>query len=331
MDVVPFEDRFAERAAALLAAAHAPLGEASPGTDLADPAVALAHLNARDADGPAVVALDGAGAVAGFMAASVTGFPGSPQARVRVQQHAAAPEGARAIYRRLYREISGRLTGIGCFEHTVAVSAAHREIITCLVELGFGIDQIKGVRPLTPPRGSAGQTPLRPARTEDLPQLLDLTLELQRFHALAPMLRPALIDLRAIRDDLLAAVGDERRLVLLAGTEGRVEGFVVVDPDSRFPGVATIGIAVVTASARGRGVGTALLSGVVDWAVRCGFRGCGTEWTSANLVSDAFWRGHGFVPARYTLARRIDPRVAWADSHLSYRDLCPEVGRDSAG
>ncbi|MEO3750867.1 hypothetical protein [Streptomyces sp. B6B3] len=70
-------------------------------------------------------------------------------------------------------------------------------------------------------------------------------------------------------------------------------------------------------------VGTALLSGVVDWAAARGFRAWGAEWTSANLVSDAFWRGHGLVPARYTLTRRVDPDVAWADSHLSYRHFLP--------
>ena len=43
-------------------------------------------------------------------------------------------------------------------------------------------------------------------------------------------------------------------------------------------------------------MGTALLSGVLSWAAGHGFGTCGVEWSSANLVSDAFWRGHGFTP-----------------------------------
>ena len=126
------------------------------------------------------------------------------------------------------------------------------------------------------------------------------------------MHQPALIDLDAIGADILAAIADPRRLVLLAEVDDRPAGLMVAGPDSHLPGTATIGVAVVTAAVRARGVGTDLLSGVVDWAGRHGFHACGAEWTSANLVSDAFWRGHGFTPARLTLARRIDPRVAWA-------------------
>ena len=292
-----FADRFAPEAATLLASVH-------PGAELV-PAV-----------GPAVAALDDSGTLAGFMAATVTGFPNDPRARVRLWQHAAAPGRARATYRHLYRALSEQLTGIGCFDHAVVVGGA--DTLTWFVELGFGIDQVKGTRPLTTPSGVRPEVRLRAAHEADLPLLLRLTLELQHFHAMAPMPRPAFLDVTSIGADLRAAVADPRRLVLLAEVDDRPAGLMVADPDSHLPATATIGIAVVTAAVRARGVGTALLSGVVDWALRNDFRGCAAEWTSANLVSDAFWRGHGFTPVRHTLARRIDPRVAWAGPALRY-------------
>ena len=310
MQIVAFTDRYIDEAAALLAAVHA---ATVPVPDLADVDVARAHL--AGVSGPAVAAVDDGGALTGFMAAAVTGFPNDPRARVRMQHHAAAPGRVRATYRHLYRALSERLTGIGCFEHAVTVAETHAEVVDCLVELGFGVDQIKGIRPLDGARHGAR---LREARADDLPALLRLTLELQRFHALTPVHRPAFLDVGAIGADLSAAVADPRRLVLLAEVDDRPAGLMVADPDSHLPGTATIGIAVVTAAARSGGVGTALLAGVVDWARRNDFRACGAEWTSANLVSDAFWRGHGFSPVRRTLARRIDPRVAWAGPELRY-------------
>ncbi|WBB60551.1 GNAT family N-acetyltransferase [Streptomyces sp. WMMC500] len=322
LDVVPFTDRFADRAAALLAAGHALAGEGVPAVDLADPGVARAGLDGWATAGPAVVALDD-GVPVGFMAATVARVPGSPLGRVRMQHHASAPDGVRATYRHLYRVLSRNLVDIGCFEHTVVVAARHRDTVAALVELGFGLDQIKGFRPLTPPHRTGRRVRPRRARAGDLPDLVQLTLELQRFHAGGPMLRPALIDLHAIEADLRAALADDRRLVLVAEADGRPAGMMVADPDSRFTGAATIGIAVVTAAARARGVGGALLSGVVDWAAAHGYRTCGAEWTSANTVSDAFWRGHGFTPARYTLTRRIDPHIAWAGPHLDYRHRLP--------
>lgn len=315
MEIVAFADRFTEEAASLLAAAHA---DTVPVPDLADVDAARACLTAVGAAGPAVAAIDDDGGLTGFMAAAVTGFPNDPRARVRMQHHAAGPGRARTTYRHLYRELSARLTGIGCFEHTVTVAAAHADVVTSLVELGFGMDQVKGTRPLTPPDGVRPGVRLREAHPDDLPLILRLTLELQHFHAEAPVHRPAFLDVGAIGADLSAAVADPRRLVLLAEVADRPAGLMVADPDSHLPGTATIGIAVVTAAVRAGGAGTALLSGVVDWARRNGFRACGAEWTSANLVSDAFWRGHGFTPVRYTLARRIDPRVAWAGPGLRY-------------
>jgi GNAT superfamily N-acetyltransferase len=274
-------------------------------------------------------------------------------AKIRLQQHAAIGDDLRMTYRRMYQALSERLAAIGCFEHTVTVDADRPEVLNSFVELGFGFDQIKGLRPLTPVApvqrptqtvrpstqpiplsapmpvapipNQVGGVLLRVAVAADLPRIVDLTWELQQFHAETPMLRPAAVDLPALRDNLRAAVTDKNRLVLLAEHDGDTAGLMVVDPDGHVPAAATIGIAVVTAAVRGRALGSALLAGAVEWAAARGFRRLGAGWTSANLVSDAFWRRRGFVPARYTLTRRIDPRVGWADSQLERWDLFPDL------
>lgn len=314
MEIVPFTQRFAEPAARLVAAVHA------TGDDVA----------AWIPSGPAVAALDAEGALVGVLAASIDGRVGvgvgagaAAVAKTRLAQHAATGDDARMTYRRMYRALSARLVAVGCFEHAVTVAADRPETLNTFVELGFGFDQIKGLRPLTRPARTSGVF-LRTATPADLPRMVELTWELQQFHAAAPMHRPALLDMRALREDLSAAVTDDTRLALLAEHDGSPAGLLIADPDKRIPATATIGIAVVAAAVRGRSLGTALLSGAVDWAIERGYRNVGAGWTSANLVSDAFWRGHGFIPAQYTLTRRVDPRVAWADERLDYRDLNPE-------
>ena len=122
MEIVSFADGFAEEAASLLARAHA---DGVPRTDLADAAIARAHVAALGTTGPAVAAVDGDGRLAGFMAATVTGFPHDSKARVRMQHHAAVPGRVRTTYRHLYRGLSRQLTDIGCFDHAVTVAVAH--------------------------------------------------------------------------------------------------------------------------------------------------------------------------------------------------------------
>ncbi|MCB5907395.1 GNAT family N-acetyltransferase [Streptomyces pinistramenti] len=319
LEVVPFESRFTEPAAALLAGGHRQ-AQGAGALDLADVEVARRLVDAVLDAGPAVAAVRD-GRLVGYLAAALTGPPGDQRARIRIHQHAAAPTGRRQTYRALYAALSGHLVAAGRFEHTVLVAAGHRDVTDCLTELGFGIDQIKGIRPPQPPPATARAARVRPARPEDL---AELTLESQKFHAQPPMLRPALIDLRAIHDGFRQALTEDRQLLLVAEEHGHLTGMTQAGPDARFRATATIGIAVVTASARSRGTGTALLAGMTDWAAAHGFETCGTEWTSANPVGDAFWRGHGFTPVRYTLTRLIDARVTWAHADLSYRGFLPD-------
>ncbi|MFI0464807.1 hypothetical protein ACH347_12060 [Saccharopolyspora sp. 5N102] len=240
-----------------------------------------------------------------------TGISGGQLARIRLQQHASVPEGRREIYRRL----SGQLIAVGAFEHSVVVAAAHRPVITCLFELGFGIDQVKGLRQVEP-IGAAGAVDVREAGAEDLAELLDLTVELRRFHAAPPILRPALRDARAIRDDLRASLVGADRVVLVATGRDRLIGMIQAGRDNRFPATATIGLAVVTADARSRGSG----HGAGVRRPRLGVPPRLPQLRRGVVVGES---GQRRLPARprlrARLTRLIDSRVAWADTGLSCR------------
>jgi len=216
MDVVPFEGRFAEPAAALLAVDYAPAGEGGSTLDLSDVDVARRLVDAWQGTGPAVAAVDDDGMLIGFMAATLADCPGQQHSRIRIQQHASAQHGKREIYRGLYAALADRLTVLGGFEHTLAVSAAHSDVITCLFELGFGVDQVKGLRPTSSPIGAVRNVQLREAVAGDVEDLLKLAVELQQFHAGSQILRPALADLRSIKDGFQTALIEERRLLLVA-------------------------------------------------------------------------------------------------------------------
>ena len=89
-------------------------------------------------------------------------------------------------------------------------------------------------------------------------------------------------------------------------------------PDRFYVNTVTIGMNIVTESARSAGVGTTMLNALCGWASDLGFEHCAVGWDPANLLSDAFYRSKGFTPARYELSRNIDARVAWANQALDY-------------
>jgi predicted GNAT superfamily acetyltransferase len=89
-------------------------------------------------------------------------------------------------------------------------------------------------------------------------------------------------------------------------------------PDAHYQDTVTIGLNIVAGRVRSQSIGTALLRAVMRWSRSADYQYCAVSWASANLVSDAFYRAHGFAPIRYVLARRIDPRVSWANESLDF-------------
>jgi GNAT superfamily N-acetyltransferase len=315
--VCPFEESHLQPAAELLAR------ESPSFTEYSEISAARQRVDSWGSSALSVAAVRD-GELAGFLTATPPGRLGEPLAKIRPDQHCATPGGRREIYRRLYGELSGRLIAIGAFEHMITVAMAQSDVLQHFFELGFGIDQIKGRRPLTRIADGAPDVTVRPARADDVGELISLAEEVTLFHAEPPMLRPAFGDFGAIRASYLSALGDDRQFLPVAEYEGRVVGMMHAVPDSRYRNTATIGLAGVTPSARLHGVGRALLAGVVGWAGRRGYEACAVEWTSANPISDRFWRRHGFDPVHCKLVRRIDPQVAWANPRLSYRHFRPD-------
>lgn len=302
--VVPFERQHIPAAAALLAETGK-----GRGLDTADPVVACQRIEEWATRQPAgFAALDGvSGRLLGFMAVSSSG---GRRARVRLDQHATVGgDVGHRVRCTLYAALSGQLVGDGVLVHEANVLAGDEGAVTSFARLGFGIDQVKGFRPAAP---AAWDPRVRRALPEDIPRLVELAEEVQEFHARPPMWRqpePGVSQMveqgyrRAIED------GPAVHLLVVAGIPGsRLVGLMQAAPDGRFTGAVTIGLAGVTQRFRSTGIGTALLNAVTDWSAGLGFARCGAGWTSANPVSDRFWRSRGLVPEAYRMSRVIDHR-----------------------
>lgn len=278
------------------------------GLDTADPVVACRRVEKWATRQPiGFAAVDSVQErLLGFMAASVSS---RPKARVRLDQHATVGgDVGHQVRCALYAALSERLAGDGVFVHEVDVLAGDEDAVTSFARLGFGIDQIKGFRPAAP---ASWDPRVRRARQDDIPRLVELADEVQKFHAQPPMWQqpePGVSEIvergyqRAMEDEL-----GRRHLLVVAGMPGgQLVGVMQAAPDGRFTGAVTIGLAGVTQRFRSSGVGTALLDAVSDWSAGLGFERCGAGWTSANPVSDRFWRSRSLVPEVYRMSRVIN-------------------------
>jgi len=256
---------------------------------------------ALPADGKGFAAIGG-GRLVGYLL--------SPEgsARIRLHEHAARGD-RREVYRRLYAAHS---LGAAAESHQIDMLVSDTVAVQTWFELGFGVDQIKGVRSLD--TIDVQRFDIRRADPTDVEPLIRLMIELNEFHARAPMSNPDALSEEEARRLVVDDVARDGGAVWVAVDGPWLVGFMTSHADGTLPRVATIGAAMVEEARQGQGLGTALLARTVDWARETGYERCAVGWTSQSPTSDRFWRGHGFEPYRYTLrrviqSRRVPPRV----------------------
>ena len=257
--------------------------------------------------------------VVGFFVAPLPAVLGPSSARLGVGYHVVRRSAAREGYRLLYEAASRELIAAGVTYHSVPVLVDHTEATAALVELEFGFDQIDGF--MSVPRDLPADIPdgSRAATRDDVDRVVELAIELQQFHARAPMFQPALLDVAATRRGVEHGLRDDTSLVVVVEEDGDVVAAAQVGPSSAYFDTVDIGMNVVTERHRNRGVGSRVLRLILGWASSHDFRYCSVGWTSSNPISDPFYRSRGFVPVRYRLHRRIAQEVLWANDKIDYQ------------
>ena len=302
--IVPFGSQHIPAAASLLAETGK-----GRGLDTADPVVACQRIQEWAARQPiGFAALDGvSGRLAGFMAVCPSG---GRRARVRLDQHATVGgELGHQVRCALYAALSGQLVGDGVLVHEANVLAGDEGAVASFARIGFGIDQVKGFRPAAP---AAWDPRVRRPCPKTSP---GLSSSRKRYRSSTRGRRCGGHRSRGSHrwwnggTGVRSRTGRPLHLLVVAGIPGgRLAGVMQAAPDGRFTSAVTIGLAGVTQRFRSTGVGTALLNAVTDWSAGLGFARCGAGWTSANPVSDRFWRSRGLVPQAYRMSRVIDHR-----------------------
>ncbi|WP_020578715.1 GNAT family N-acetyltransferase [Actinopolymorpha alba] len=322
MKVIALSAAHVESAAEVVAELH--MSGSGPVSSLADREAARLAVDSVIGSGPGVVAVDES-AVVGFMVAPLPPVPGQTAVRLWPAHHAVRPDHARPAYRRMYEAIAEKLVAVGCTYHSLPVPAGVPSALDTFFELGFGVDQIKGAvaigdREVPSSAGDDGRDvrDVRVATPKDIDELVQLAIELTKFHSRTPMFQPALLDVPRIRESLIWAIEDDAATVLVIDDGERPVAMMSAQPDNAYARSVVIGMNIVAESVRSEGMGTAMLDVLLRWAADRAYEYCTVGWASSNLISDAFYRSHGFTPIRHRLHRRIDPHVTWANDDLDY-------------
>jgi GNAT superfamily N-acetyltransferase len=326
--IVPFQPDLLDAAAQLLAARHQRNRLARPELPARFTEAAIARLAVEaawqrpHASGVATLAGDRlAGYLIGYI--SVDTLRGR-SAWIPLAGHALAEAHPADLYRELYAAAAPAWLAAGCFDHYPLIPATDQAALAAWFSLGFGQEQVYGLRLLTEAdltaESNRADLTLRRATIEDRAILAELSPLIGRHQAQAPIWAPHPPDFQAeVRAGYAGLVDEETVTVWLAIQAGEVVGFQAYFPaepsnsDMMIPEACLeLHIAATRPGWQGQGIGEALTRHSLAEARRSGYACCLIDWRATNLSAARFWPHQGFQPVVYRLARHIDPRIAWA-------------------
>jgi GNAT superfamily N-acetyltransferase len=214
------------------------------------------------------------------------------------------------VYAALYARLADEWLAEGVSVHDVELPVGEVDE-RAWFDLGFGRRTCFGVRPADmalPPREE--RVDIRFATDDDIEAIGRLALIEARHRAAPPQYAdqgPVYADELIHLHSQLRAEGAEH---LLARVRGRDVGVLTLQRTSPAPlltgdGDPYIGPTGVDASVRGLGVGVQLVSAAVGWARDHRAASLSVAFNPPNIGARQFWRGLGFSPTGWKLARRL--------------------------
>ena len=160
---------------------------------------------------------------------------------------------------------------------------------------------------------------IRRATPDDFGAIMAIADTIARHLALAPVFGITLPEaVEGWREGWARYLADPAVVIWLALRGGRLVGYQGFRPeppgdDLLVPeGCCELAIGATVPEERGGGISRALTDRTFAAARAAGYRYCLTDWRVTNLLASRHWPRRGFRPVAYRLARRIDPRIAWA-------------------
>jgi len=299
LQVVQFEEKHLEDAAALFAQRYRQARElACQAPDYENSSTLLPRLKQLVATVPSVAVLQG-GRLAGFLAAYLLeDLHGQRAVYSPEWANAADTDNTRQIYQAMYASLASRWVRNGYLAHYVSVLACDPLVLETLHWMSFGMMGVDAVRDVSPIEAGGAGIDIREATSDEIPDVVGLNQELERYMASAPIFLPLTkkCDARYYQEWL----ADSNSRLWLAYHDDEAVGYIKLqkwDPDVCLVTQDDRSVSIVGAFTkerfRGRGVGTALLSQVLSWARSMGFERCAvdlaTESTRHSLLAAVFW------------------------------------------
>jgi GNAT superfamily N-acetyltransferase len=232
------------------------------------------------------------------------------------------------IIRDLYAALGAHWVEYGIFTHFAQIPIGDPALVQAWFSLSFGVEQIHALADLNAMKPAFPQIPsgleIVKAEPDDRHDVADMSDVIWRTQVRAPVWGVMMPE--SIRETAAGWAGlvDEADVTVWLARQNRhvvgIQGYWPAEAAQNDLHITErclhLSVAGTRAEARGQGINTLLTQHGLAHAYANSYSTCETDWRSTNLLSSRFWPRQGFQPVLYRLARRIDPRIAWANGSL---------------
>jgi GNAT superfamily N-acetyltransferase len=315
MNIVPFQGKYIEEAAAMFAARFKQQRQAVPilPARMEDPSVTATLLEWLMGQQTGLAAFENGNLVGYLGWLQAREFRGTQRTGAYCPEwgHAAAADRQALVYRALYREAAALWAAAGAQVHAITLLADDENVINTWFWNGFGLTVVDAVRPLSEALRPDTALPVgvlvRKASASDVENLTALDSEHCRHYGEPPTLmvppRPE------TAQDFVKFIGTPPNSIWLVIHGGEPAGFMrfqarISGASEIVCGDGVIGItgAYVRQQHRGAGLAASLLNSAMHDYRRQGFTCCAVDFESFNPEAAAFWTRF-FTPVALSVIR----------------------------
>jgi len=266
-----------------------------------------------------VVAVDNGQLVGYLIGLPVPNFKGTQRGIYCPEwAHVAIGENRVEVLKLMYERASSNWVENGCLTHAITLFANDNEAIDIWFRNGFGMHVVDGVRTLDILSEEVNcDVEIRKCNYDDVSSVVPLLVGLKRHFASSPTYIP-LINIKNTKDTCewlekpnnsiwLGVYNGEIISVMKVIYKGSNDAQILSDDDT-----VSIGETFTREDFRGRGVTRAILQKVIEESSLQGYKRCAVVFESQNILASKFWLRY-FQPAFYSLVRKIDDRITWAN------------------
>jgi GNAT superfamily N-acetyltransferase len=267
------------------------------------------------------------GRMVAYLIGETTTNPWGRAGYVYLPGYAVAEEENPAIIQDLYSRLGDDWVTKGCFDHYLYISAADKEVLAALFDLGFGKERVDALLDLStleiPEVEEPAGITIRKAGGGDNAHIGSLSDVIFKALAKPPYWHPTVPEHWGELYEGWSELADDPEWTVWLALEGEnALGTVGFRPEEEtytqmLASSATLylSVAATKPEARGRGISTFLTWHGLDEARKEGYKICYTNWISPNLLASRFWPRFGFRDVAYRLAKRVSPMIAWTKNN----------------